>query len=193
MIAIRPLRLFVLLMLLVIGIAGCETGTDQMPIPTRGPAIGSEGGSREAFIQVSASTNCAEPGDTVDFTLKVKSESTSPITLTGHPLLEMTIQSPYYPKLPTQYWSQSNSYPAVIDPLLKPFEERIYHWKWKADPIYAPNQLIKNGIILRAKATAYTYGFSNPVSMESHIGVGVKALVSGGSVGEVSLLCRNMR
>jgi len=192
MTASRRLRLPVLLTLLVMGLTGCQTGTDQMPIPTRGPVVGSEGGSSEVFIQVSGSTNCVEPGDTVDLTLKVKSDTTRVITLTGEPLLEMTIQSPYYPNLPIQYWSQSSSYPAMINPILKPFEERIYHWQWKADAIYAPNQLIKNGVILRAKAIAYTYGFSNPISMESNIGIGVKALVSGGTVGEVSLLCIDM-
>lgn len=192
MMSSRASYFLTLLILLAVGVAGCQTGTDQMPIPTRGPAIGSEGGSSEVFLQVIGSTNCADIGDTVDFTLKLKSETTRVITLTGEPLLEITIQSPYYPELPTQRWSQSTRYPPTIAPILKPFEERIYHWQWKADAIYAPNQLIKNGVLVRAKAAAYTYGRSNLLTMESTIGVGVKALVSGGTVGEVSLLCRNM-
>jgi hypothetical protein len=164
-----------------------------MPLPTRGPATGSVGRVNELTTQVSASTNCANPGDTVDIILNIHNTSDTVTTLTGNPLVEMVIQSPFYPDIPKQYWSKNPDYSSTINPLLQPREERSYHWRWKADARYAPGIASKNGVVLESYVLAQVDGLSTPVELKSAVLIGVKSYSTGQGVGHVTILCRDMK
>jgi hypothetical protein len=95
--------------------------------PTRGPVQASGGQQDSGKLTLSASTNCALLGETLTFTLQVKNTATYPLEFTGPPLFDMTIKRVGQPQV---RWSETDQYPATINPVMAPGEIRDYQWQW---------------------------------------------------------------
>ena len=111
-------------------------------IPTIGPIQQGTGQPASATITLSANINCAEIGEIITFTLTLENRETYPLTLTGNPLVEITIE----PRRiggggASIAWSQTTTYPATIDPVIQPGETRVYQWPFRVDPSYAQDAI----------------------------------------------------
>lgn len=85
--------------------------------------------SRGAGFELSASTDCAEPGEPITFTLSVLNREAQPIELVGTPLLDMVLIKHFEPSVIVSRWSESSTYPS-INPRLQPNETQTYTWTW---------------------------------------------------------------
>jgi hypothetical protein len=115
------------------------------PIPTLGP-MQTGGEADDTLIELTSTTNCAEIGEVVTFTVRIANHRKTPATFTGTPLFDVVIRPAKYRLTPVQRWSESNQYPATINPVFAPGEERTYQWHWTADAIYAPAAVEGNGV-----------------------------------------------
>lgn len=95
---------------------------------------------RASVIDVSlrASTNCADVGEEVTFTVRVANLQDQPLQLVANPPFDIIIEPYQGGAGPTIRWSESDQYPATIDPVLAPREVRTFEWRWIADVVYDP-------------------------------------------------------
>ena len=164
------------LMVLMVLLTACESGAEGGPFPTLGPVSNIGGRQGRVVSELTASTNCAEVGEVVTFTLHIRNDATFPITLTGPPFLEIVVQPVYQEGAPIQRWSASEQYPAAINPLFVPGEDRTYVWRWTADAAYAPNPTKDNGV--EVIAPMGILGPENSViqSARNNFGLGIRTI-----------------
>lgn len=147
----KLLNVFLLVFILV-SLSACQMDTGEGgPLPKREP-VHDRAVSNELPIsfELSASTNCAEPGESITYTIRLKNNLTTPLTITNDidinilpsPLADQT--------LPIIKWSNTNQYPE-INPVLDADKERIYQWIWPADPRYKSENLAANTIRVTSK------------------------------------------
>ena len=116
-------------------LAGCTTSGAGPILPTLGPIQATAGPTTTLKAVISTSTNCANAGETVVFTLDVHNTSSEVVTITNTPAFDMTLHG-LTPTSPIQRWSDRPSYPGGIVPILQPDEQRRYQWQWIADDVY---------------------------------------------------------
>ena len=126
----------VVMLLILLFVSGCS----DRSIPRR-EAV--SGGSAQPLIfreELIASTNCAEIGDIVTFTVNLQKLSDKTTTIDGTPPFDITLTQMKIAKSePTSLvrWSNTNQYPTNPTTVLAPGEQRIYTWQWQATQEFA--------------------------------------------------------
>jgi hypothetical protein len=143
-------------------------------------------------IDVTASTNCAEIGEPVTFTATLTSEANAPLTITTRPVVDFVLRPVAWEETqgpePIQRWSQTSSYPSVIDPVFAPGEQRQYQWVWIADAVYG--QFGVNGVRAQFFIGAIPQQGFGPGGDEVWVGV---RTMPGGESSESGMRCADMR
>lgn len=182
-----------ILLLLLVEMVGCTPEfLGKYALPRK--ELVKAGGSHPVLglLELTASTNCAEVGEVVTFTVRYKNETADPITLVSDPLLDIVIVA--HPQggnatIPQQRWSASTHYPATINPVVQPGEERTYTWQWKADGIYAQDSVDR--VTITAEAQVSRLQNALPQGIEQQVSIGVSR-IEGNRPG-TSIPCRDLR
>ena len=95
--------------------------------PTIGPIQTGGGRPDRGELTLSATTNCALVDEPITFTLRMVNPADYPLQFTNPPLFDMTIVKSKGVQI---RWSDTDQYPATINPTLAPGEVREYHWQW---------------------------------------------------------------
>ncbi|KAB8144315.1 hypothetical protein F8S13_05405 [Chloroflexia bacterium SDU3-3] len=163
---------------------------DNTP-PTRGPITTRQriNPSMMNFV-LSSTTNCADIGQVITFTVRLENNYREPINLDSNPPVDIVItpatDDPTQPIAPIR-WSESPTYPAQMITKIEPGESHSYQWQWHADAAYGQYGSINNGIIARIATNAQFAG--RPLMVDESLYVGVK---SGGLLPGPSWLCSEM-
>ena len=160
--------------------------------PTIGPVRQESGGPGSRHLELSASTNCAEVGEVITFTITMTNEMEVPMTLADTHRLDIVLK-PSGGVGPTQRWSATSQYPTTINPVLAPYETRTYHWRWKADAVYAQVQQTDfTGVFAQFTSSEFLPKGYAPLpggSVEVYVGVGAHILPQPGT----NVPCTEMR
>ena len=118
------MKRWLLFALMVVLLASCG----EAKPPKRGPITAAGRISRQGNVSLTASLNCAFPGEEVVFDLEMMNNEPTALTLLGTPLIDIALSDGNKEVL----WSQSSSYPTDINPVLQAGERRQYQWRWIA-------------------------------------------------------------
>ena len=124
----------VVMWLVLLFISGCS----DRSIPRREPVR--DGSSQSFSRELIASTNCAEVGDFVTFTVNLQNLSDKATTIDGTPSFDITLTQMKIEKsepTPPVRWSNTNQYPTNPTTVLAPGEQRTYTWQWQATQEFA--------------------------------------------------------
>lgn len=188
-------RVILLLVMVSLLLAGCTIRLPmtarglERPLPTIGPITQASGGPDSIFWQITSSTNCAEIGEMVTFSVQLVNETTYPVTITNTPLLDIVIQPAQWPfemPEPVQRWSEARSYPREMSPILAPGEVRRYQWQWQADAVYG--QYGVNGVKARFITGTIQKQHSSTPAGGVDVWVGVRTM-PGGEVAQAGIEC----
>lgn len=183
------------LLLLLVGLVGCIPGEllRQARQPRIEPVRAGSGGSGSGVMEIRASTNCAEVGESVVFTITIVNQSTGSMTIMGSPVFDIVLQPNKWTRADqpiVQRWSQSDQYPATIHAILSPNDVRTYEWVWTADPVYSPPNSFGVIATLEIGQTEYANGAVVPAgSIQTAVGVGTMP----GGESPTGILCKNMQ
>ncbi|KAB8144314.1 hypothetical protein F8S13_05400 [Chloroflexia bacterium SDU3-3] len=150
---------------------------DNTP-PTRGPITTRQWiePTMMNFV-LSSSTNCADVGQVITFTVRLENNYREPVTFDGNPPVDMVI-SPVQdnPDAPIGLvrWSESPTYPAQMITQIGPGESHSYQWQWRADEAYENDHWSSDGIAVHIETNAQ---FANrPLMVEELLYVGIQRL-----------------
>ncbi len=142
---------------------------------------------------LNASTNCAEIGELITFTLTIENRTSNPITLTNMPLIDIVIEPQRTITNPAdvQRWSADPRYPHPVDSRIDAHSIRTYTWEWPADPRYALTpQLHDDGIVVYGHVTILTPEWSIPVELPTLLTLGVRSTRTGTESG--TTFCKDL-
>ncbi len=183
-----------LIVILIAGwcLAGCGPSFVR-PLPKIAPIEDSTEWGNNFKTTLHVSTNCAEIGEVITITLTIENRSSSPITLTNTPLIDIVLEPQRAITNPAdvQRWSDDPMYPQPVDPIIAAQSIRTHEWIWHADPRYAVTQdLGEDGIVMHGNVTILTPEWSTPVNLQTLLTAGVRSMRAGTESGTV--LCKNL-
>lgn len=136
---------------LLLGLLLLLHGCGLRQTPALEPVRAGSGGSGDFEEEITASTNCAEVGEMVTFTVNLANRTEKPLTLTGAPLFDITLQPFKWTRAgapPSERWSESGQYPANVNPVLQAGEQRSYTWQWLVTPRFAQQGTEGNNLLV---------------------------------------------
>ncbi len=169
--------------LIMIAAVGLLLGScGEVKPPKRGPVEITGRFSPRGHVSLSASINCAFPGEEVVFDLKLTNNEPLPLTFLGTPLIEIVLDGGGKDIL----WSQSSSYPPEINPVLQPGEHRQYQWRWIAAELEGQMAAV---VVMDVKSPGSAA--SRPTELILPMGINTMSWEQGGVDGPIA--CSELR
>ena len=173
------MKRWLLFALMIVVLGSCGLGTRM---PKRGPITAAGRISPQGNVSLTASLNCAFPGEEVMFDLEMMNNEPTALTLLGTPLIDIALSDGNKEVL----WSQSSSYPTDINPVLQAGERRQYQWRWIATDLDG-----SMGAVVFMNVKSPGSAASRPTELILPMGINIMQWTVGGS--PMPIACTELR